>query len=130
LAPIEESTYTDWRAGRETQNFGVYTGSWGSDFVDPSNWHNQNFTSQANHYRSHWVNEEYDALAAAAVSNINEEERNTQYQNAERILVEEAPIIPLYRGLAARAVKPYVKDLYLQPTLSFVHLRTIKIAAE
>lgn len=130
LAPIEETTYTDWRAGRETQNFGVYTGSWGSDFVDPSNWHNQNFTSQANHYRSHWLNEEYDALAEAAVSNVNEEERNAQYQDAERILVEEAPIIPLYRGLAARAVKPYVRDLFLRPTLSFVHLRTIKIAAE
>ncbi|MBA3378953.1 MAG: hypothetical protein H0T93_08715 [Chloroflexia bacterium] len=130
LAPIEETTYTDWRAARETQNFGVYTGSWGSDFVDASNWHNQNFTSQANHYRSHWLNEEYDALAAAAVSNVDEEERNTQYQEAERILVEEAPIIPLFRGKAARAVKPYVKDLYLQPTLSYVHLRTIKIAAE
>jgi hypothetical protein len=42
--------------------------------------------------------------------------------------VEEAPIIPLYRGLAARAVKPYVKDIYFQPLLSFVHLRTVKIA--
>jgi oligopeptide transport system substrate-binding protein len=129
LAPIEESTYTDWRAARETEGFDVYTGSWGSDFADPSNWHNQNFTSQANHYRTHWLNEEYDALAAAALPNPNIEERNAQYQDAERILVEEAPIIPLYRTLAARAVKSYVKDIFFQPLLSFVHLRTIKIAA-
>ena len=130
LAPIEESTYTDWRAAREVEGFDVYTGSWGSDFADPSNWHNQNFTSQANHYRTHWANEEYDALAAAALPNPNIEERNRQYQEAERILVEEAPIIPLYRLKAARAVKPYVKDLFLQPLLSEVHLRTIKIAAQ
>jgi oligopeptide transport system substrate-binding protein len=130
LAPIEESTYTDWRAGRETQGFDVYTGSWGSDFADPSNWHNQNFTSQANHYRSHWLNEEYDSLATAALVESDPETRAATYQDAERILVEEAPIIPLYRGLAARAVKPHVKDIYLQPTLSFVHLRTIKIAAK
>ena len=33
------------------------------------------------------------------------------------------------RGKAFRAVKPWVKDLYFQPVLSYVHLRTIKIAA-
>lgn len=130
LAPIEEATYTDWRAARETQNFDVYTGSWGSDFADPSNWHNQNFTSSANHYRTHWLNEEYDSLAAEALVTADTEERNALYQQAETILVEEASIIPLYRGLAARAVKPKVKDMFLQPLLSFVHLRTIKIAAE
>ncbi|HYH12884.1 MAG TPA: hypothetical protein VD789_11060, partial [Thermomicrobiales bacterium] len=115
---------------RETQPFGVYTGSWGSDFVDPSNWHNQNFTSQADHYRTHWVNEEYDELCATAVTNTNEEERVQQYQDAERILVEETPIIPMFRGKAVRAAKPDVRDLYFQSTLSVVHLRTIKIAAE
>ena len=130
LAPIEDAAYIDWRASRETQPFGVYTGSWGSDFVDPSNWINQNFTSQADHYRNHWVNPEFDEIAAAAVSNTNDEERVAQYQAAETILVTEAPIIPMFRGKAVRAVKPYVKDIYFQSTLSVVHLRTIKIAAE
>lgn len=130
LEPIEESTYTDWRAARETESFDVYTGSWGSDFADPSNWHNQNFTSQANHYQTHWLNAEYDEIAATALINVNVDERNAQYQDAERILVEEASIIPLYRTLAARAIKPYVKDIFFQPLLSYVHLRTIKIAAE
>jgi oligopeptide transport system substrate-binding protein len=128
LAPIEDAAYIDWRASRETQPFGVYTGSWGSDFVDPSNWINQNFTSQADHYRNHWVNAEFDEIAAAAVSNTNEEERVAQYQEAEAILVTEAPIIPLYRGKAVRAVKPYVNDAYFQSTLSVLHLRTVKIA--
>ncbi len=130
LAPIESSTYTDWRAARETQNFDLYTGSWGSDFADPSNWHNQNFTSEANHYRAHWLNEEYDALAAQALVEPDPATRAATYQEAETILVNDAAFIPLYRGEAARAVKAHVKDIYLQPTLSFVHLRTIKIAAE
>lgn len=130
LAPIEEATYPDWRSARETQAYGVYTGSWGSDFVDPSNWHNQNFTSQADHYVNHWLNPEYDELAAAALPNIDEAERAEQYQAAERILVEEASIIPLYRTTAVRIIKPTVKDIFFQATLSVVHLRTIKIAAE
>ena len=128
LAPIESNTYIDWRASRETQPYMAYTGSWGSDFGDPSNWHNQNFTSQADHYRNHWVNEEFDALCAEAARNTDEAEREEQYKQAEAILVEEAPIIPVYRTKAFRAVKPWVKDLYLQPILSVVHFRNVKIA--
>jgi len=127
--PIEDNTYIDWRASRETQPFNVYTGVWGSDFADASNWFNQNFTSQADHYRNHWLNEEFDQLCAAAITNQNEEERNQQYAQAEVILVDQAPIIPVMRGQAFRAVKPWVKDLYFQPLLSVVHLRTIKIEA-
>lgn len=128
LAPIESNTYIDWRASRETQPYMAYTGSWGSDFGDPSNWHNQNFTSQADHYRNHWVNEEFDALCAEAAQNTDAASREEQYMQAEAILVEEAPIIPVYRTKAFRAVKPWVKDLYLQPILSVVHFRNVKIA--
>jgi oligopeptide transport system substrate-binding protein len=128
LTPIEDSTYIDWRASRATEKFNVYTGVWGSDFADPSNWFNQNFTTEADHYQSHWSNAEFDDLCAKAVTNTNIEERNQQYSQAETILVEEASIIPYMRGRAFRAVKPYVKDLYFQPLLSVVHLRNIKIA--
>jgi oligopeptide transport system substrate-binding protein len=128
LAPIEESSYIDWRASRETQPFNTYTGSWGSDFGDASNWHNQNFTSQADHYRNHWQNEEFDSIAAEAASNTDLDARAEQYRQMEEIIVREAPIIPLYRTKAFRAVKPWVKDLYLQPILSVVHLRNVKIA--
>jgi oligopeptide transport system substrate-binding protein len=129
LAPIEDSAYSDWRASRETQPFNLYTGSWGSDFADASNWFNQNFTSTADHYRNHWNYPEFDALVATAQTNTNTEERNQQYAQAEAMLLEQAPIIPLLHGKAFRAVKPWVKDLFFQPLLASVHLRTIKIAA-
>ncbi|HLU35072.1 MAG TPA: ABC transporter substrate-binding protein, partial [Thermomicrobiales bacterium] len=128
LEPIEANTYIDWRASRETQPYNLYTGTWGSDFGDPSNWHNQNFTSQADHYRNHWQNEEFDSLCAEAASNTDMDAREEQYRQAEAILVEEAPIIPMYRTKAFRAVKPWVKDLALQPILSSVHFRYVKIA--
>ncbi len=97
LSPIESSTYIDWRASRETQPFMAYTGVWGSDFGDPSNWHNQNFTSQADHYRNHWKNDEFDTLVAEAAVNTDAAERKQQYEEAEVIIVHEAPIIPMYR---------------------------------
>ncbi len=128
LTPIEPDAYSDWRASRATANFGVYTGSWGSDFADASNWFNQNFTTAADHYQNHWSNTKFDELVDAAVINTNAEERIQQYSDAEVILVSDAPIIPYMRGKAFRAVKPWVKDLYLLPILSVVHLRSIKIA--
>jgi oligopeptide transport system substrate-binding protein len=130
LSPLADDTaYSDWRASRETQPFNIYTGSWGSDFADASNWFNQNFTHTADHYRNHWNYPEFDALVATAQTNTNTEERNQQYAQAEKILLEQAPIIPIVHGKAFRAVKPWVKDLFFQPLLSSVHLRTIKVAA-
>lgn len=128
LTPIEPDGYSDWRASRATANFGAYTGSWGSDFADPSNWFNQNFTTAADHYQSHWSNTEFDTLCDEAVTNTDIDARDQQYSDAEVILVSDASIIPYARGKAFRAVKPWVKDLYFTPLLSVVHLRTIKIA--
>jgi oligopeptide transport system substrate-binding protein len=127
LTPIESTAYSDWRASRETQTYNTYTGSWGSDFGDPSNWFNQNFTHSADHYRNHYNNPDFDSLVAKAAVNTNEDERTKQYEQAEVIIEADAPIIPVYRTKAFRAIKPYVKNLFLQPILSVVHLRTIEI---
>lgn len=129
LTPIEDSAYIDWRASRETQPFNIYTGSWGSDFPDASNWFNQNFTHSSDHYRNHWNYPEFDSLVATAQVNTNMDERNQQYAQAETILLEQSPVIPLVHQKAFRAVKPYVKDIFFQPVSSSVRLRTIKIAA-
>ncbi|HEX3302038.1 MAG TPA: peptide ABC transporter substrate-binding protein [Thermomicrobiales bacterium] len=129
LTPIEDNAYSDWRAARAETKFNLYTGVWGSDFADASNWFNQNFTTSADHYQAHWSNAEFDQLVETAITNTNTEERNEQYSQAEVILVRESPVIPVMRGKAFRAVKPWVKDIYFQPLLSVVHLRTVKIAA-
>jgi oligopeptide transport system substrate-binding protein len=128
LAPIEDNTYIDWRASRETQPFGVYTATWGSDFSDPTNWLNKNFTKAYNHYRNHWQNDEFDAIVAEAALNPDPTSRAQQYAEAEAIIVREAGVIPIYRGQAFRVAKQWVKNLYFQPLLSVVHLRNVMIA--
>ena len=130
LAPIESSTYVDWRASRETTPFNVYTASWGSDFADASNWFNQNFMTTYNHYRGHWSHAPFDELVEAAVVNPDAEARIQQYMDAETMFIEQMPVIPFLRAKGNRVIRPTVKDLYFQPILSVVHLRTVKIAAE
>lgn len=130
LTPLEAASYNDWRASLDIHPFGTYTATWRSDYGDPSNWHNENFASEADHYRTHWQNDEFDSLVAAAAVNTDPAERAQQYQDAEAIIIKEAPVIPLYRGKAYRAVKPWVKNIYLQPILSYVDLRNVRIAPQ
>jgi oligopeptide transport system substrate-binding protein len=129
LTPIEDTTYIDWRASRETQPFGVYTATWGSDFSDPTNWLNKNWTAAYNHYRNHWQSDEFDAIVEEAALNPDPVSRAEQYAQAEAIIVQEAGVIPIYRGQAFRVAKEWVKDLYFQPLLSVVHVRNVKIAS-
>ncbi|MGN6485243.1 MAG: peptide ABC transporter substrate-binding protein [Thermomicrobiales bacterium] len=129
LNPIEAAAWSDYVNSRHEQPFNTKYGSWGSDFADPSNWHNQNFVSQSDHYYLSWKNEEYDALCAKAVGEPDVAKRDELYRQAEVILVHDAAYIPVYRSLAFEAVKPYVVNLHMQPILAYVHLRYPKILA-
>jgi ABC-type oligopeptide transport system substrate-binding subunit len=129
LNPVDGATYSDYNASRKDQPFNTKYGTWGSDFADPSNWHNQNFVSQSDHYYTSWVNEEYDKICAEAVSEPDAQKRAELYRQAEEILVHDAIYIPVYRGIAFVAVQPWVKNLHMQPILAYTHLRYVKIAA-
>lgn len=129
LNPVEGAAYSDYNVSRAEQPFNTKYGTWGSDFADPSNWHNQNFISASDHYYTSWVNEEYDAICAKASSEPDAATRDQLYRDAEVILVHDAIYIPVYRGVAFTAVKPYVKNLHMQPILAYTHLRYPKIAA-
>ncbi len=128
LEPIEQNSYNDWRASREKSPYNIYIGNWGSDFEDPSNWYNQNFTHVSDHYRSHWNNPEFDAAVEKARTDTNEANRIKEYQDAGMIIAQETPEIPLYHHVQYYLAKPYVKKLHLQPLLTTVHADQVEIA--
>lgn len=130
LNPVEGAVYSEYNSSRHEQPFNTKYGTWGSDFADPSNWHNQNFTTQADHYYTSWVNEEYNQVCAEAVAETDPAKREELYRQAEVLLVEDAVYIPVYRGVAFNAVKPYVRNVKMMPILAYLHLRYVKIAAE
>ena len=123
MNPIEDSTYSDWRAARETEKFGVYTGSWGSDFADASNWFNQNFT----HCRRSLSQplEQSRFRCAGGHGGDEHQSRGAQpaVQPGRSDPGQRGADHPVLHGKAFRFVKPWVKDLYFQPIGSIVHLR-------
>lgn len=129
LNPIDAAAFSDYVSTRGEQPFHTKYGTWGSDFADPSNWHNQNFVSWSDHYYLSWKNDEYDALVKEAGSETDPDRRAELYREAEVILVNDAAYIPVYRGVVSVALKPWLVDFHMQPILAYVHLRMPKIAA-
>lgn len=70
-------------------------GGWIADYIDPTNF----FTlllSTAGNNRTGWESEEYDRLLKAMEEAPNEEARFSLFEQANKILAEEMPIIPVY----------------------------------
>jgi len=83
----------------------IYTMSWAADYPDPDNFlrtaHFQGLTR--------WRNETYENLVEEARRVSDQDKRMKMYHEAERILVEEVPIIPLTYPRFHVLVKPWVK---------------------
>jgi oligopeptide transport system substrate-binding protein len=91
-------------ARRDTQ---VYRAGWIGDYNDAYTFLELNLAnSELNH--SGWSNAEYDRLLRVASSQVDPERRAEYLQQAERLLLEELPVMPIYYYSSARLVKPWV----------------------
>ena len=66
--------------------------------------------------RHTWYNQEYNNLLCEAGQTLNDEpKRNELYQQAERILVEDVALVPIYHGIFNALVKHYVQGPMFEP---------------
>lgn len=66
--------------------------------------------------RHTWYNQEYNNLLCEAGQILNDEpKRNELYQQAERILVEDVALVPIYHGIFNALVKHYVQGPMFEP---------------
>ena len=83
----------------------VWPMGWMADYVDPDS-----FLRVAQcRKNTRWLNEEYEELIETARRVLDPERRMEMYRQADRILVEEAPIVPLTYRRAHYLVKPWVR---------------------
>ncbi|HYO26621.1 MAG TPA: hypothetical protein VEQ85_16890, partial [Lacipirellulaceae bacterium] len=76
-----------------------------------------------------WGRPEYDALIAAAAKEADPAARLEILADAERMLMEELPIIPIYFYVSKNLVKPYVRGFY-NNSLDAHHVRSMWIDRE
>jgi len=92
-------------------NFGICRRSWVGDYLD-ANTYLDMFVTDGENNRSGWSNLEYDRLVADAAAELDDEKRLRLLESAERILMEELPIIPIYYYVSRNLVRPYVRGFY------------------
>jgi len=101
----EWKTYID---SRNSGNFDVIRASWVGDYNEPSTFLNL-LTSGNSSNIARFSNADYDAALAKASKESSDQARNSDYNRAEQILAQQAPIAPIYQYTNGRLIKPWVK---------------------
>ncbi|MDB6170343.1 MAG: transporter substrate-binding protein [Verrucomicrobia bacterium] len=105
-----KSTLEARRAG----NFSILRSVWNADYVDPSSFLDIWRTDSGNNYTG-WSNPAYDSLLFQAARTVDAAERNALFQKAEALLLDEAPMIPIYHYTHVYLCQPSVRGWH--PTL-------------
>ncbi len=93
------------------QEYEVALTRWGPDYADPETYMDLFLSSNWSNNNGRYNSTEYDALVNAADANANSEERWQQYIDAEKILIEDAAVIPVYQTGDALMINPKVTGI-------------------
>ncbi|AKA37291.1 ABC transporter substrate-binding protein [Yersinia ruckeri] len=105
LVNQEWKTYID---SRNTGNFDVVRASWVGDYNEPSTFLSL-LTSSHSGNIAKFHNADYDKLMADTSKQTHAKALNADYNKAEQIIAEQAPIAPIYQYTNGRLIKPWVK---------------------
>lgn len=101
----EWKTYID---SRNSGNFDVIRASWIGDYNEPSTFLSL-LTSTHTGNIARFRSADYDAVITKASNETSVAARNTDYNKAEQIIADQAPIAPIYQYTNGRLIKPWVK---------------------
>jgi len=99
-----------FRAAYASGEFQISVGGWGADYPDPQNWLPP-FASTSPLNFGNYSNERFDELIALAAAEVDFEERLALYEEAHRLLIDEAGVMPLNYQIRAALAKPWVQGL-------------------
>jgi oligopeptide transport system substrate-binding protein len=143
--PVDSQAYVDmWRTNlgvdvqielSETATFfddidqnrlQMWTIGWIMDYPDPEDIIDLHFYSTSRQNSTLYANPEVDRLIEEARTERDPELRLGIYQDAEEILLDEVPWIPLFFGVDHFLVKPYVKGFEPTP-IQYPRLRYVTV---
>ena len=110
---VEPDKYSDlMHAGHHGQ---IFEGGWCADYPDPENFTDVLFHTGAQQNQTHYSSSPFDALVEQARVEQNTTKRLQLYQQAEQMIVDDAPAIFTIHSLSHVLVKPYIKGYVLTP---------------
>jgi oligopeptide transport system substrate-binding protein len=104
LRGLEWGTYLE---SQKQLQYQVCRAGWNADYADPNTFLDM-FITGGNNNQTGWSNKRYDTLVAEAAAETDVERRLAMLREAEGILVEESPILPICFYMSKDMVRPYV----------------------
>lgn len=111
----------EWKVfsqSRETGNFDILRSSWIGDFIDPSSFLDV-WTSESGNNFTGWTSDHYDSFLYQSRIAKSQSDRFEYFKTAEKLLIQEQPIIPIYFYTSVYLKHPAVKGYF--PTLLNYH---------
>lgn len=97
---------------RNALNYEAARGGWGADYNDPISFIDL-FTTQSGNNNTGYAKKEYDALVDQAYGTDDQAIRMKAMADAEKMLMDDRPIIPLYYYSTVYMMKPGFKDIFI-----------------
>ncbi len=118
------------RQMKSTGELDIFRASWVADYPDAENYlslfYSPNFTPNGPNY-THFKNEVLDSLYEASLFVTDIDDRKTIYTRMDSLIVEEAPVVPLFYDMAIRFVNKDVTGLGINPQ-NFLFLKKVRKA--
>jgi oligopeptide transport system substrate-binding protein len=130
LDSMEFAVFLKWRRGDDwTEKGDLFRASWISDYEDPNNWYNVVWDSQSDpqSFNLGWKNSQYDTLVRQAAAELDPAKRQALYGQAEEILAQGYPAIPLFHYVTRTLVKPYIQGYQVARVLGVSPLGKISV---
>ncbi len=115
IIPLEQKT---WLQNQQTQTYQISSARWVGDYVDPDTYLNLWLTNGGNNWTG-WGNADYDQLVTGAARTLDTPKRQSLQSQAETLLLDQGPIIPIYYGARVFLIAPGVKGW--APNLLGIH---------
>ncbi len=103
----------------------VYRAGWIADYADPSTFTDL-LDSRAGLNDTGYHNPQYDRLVDAAAAETDPARRLAELASAEKLLLSDLPLIPLYDGVWLHLVKDYVRG-YSPNVLGYAYSKDISL---
>ena len=108
--------------------YNLFKKNWIADYADEENcfslFYSKNFTPIGSNY-THYKNPDFDILFEKAIKEQNREVQQVLYQQMDQILIDDAPIVPLFYDQVIRLVHKNISNLTTNP-MNLLNLKLVK----
>ncbi len=87
---------------------------WSADYPDPADWYDFFLTTSSNNV-AFYQNQQYDNFVRVARTDVQADRRDQEYQQAQQMLVDDAPVAFLAQSVSWHLVRPYVRGVMASP---------------